>query len=295
MPEDNPAPVVVAVGHDPVDSALAYAVVEARRRGCGVHLVHAVHHTHDGPDSVFVTESDRERVGRLALTSAMERLEAVADEGMTISSDMVSGSIAAAIATSCADARMIVLEHRDLGRLQRVVTRSVASGVAARAQVPVVSVPSHWSPSHRHAAETTVTVGVDDPARSASLLRTAADAASVGGATLCIVHAWAMPRAYEDLGTSPEDEERWAAQVTTGIQEVLDAIADELEGVTVKIVVRHAPPADALVETSRTSDLLVIGRHDPLLPVGSHLGPVARAVLREAECPVMMAGSRQEA
>ena len=42
----------------------------------------------------------------------------------------------------------------------------------------------------------------------------------------------------------------------------------------------------------RTSHLLVLGRHDPAIPIGSHLGPVARAVLRDAACPVLLADPR---
>jgi hypothetical protein len=32
----------------------------------------------------------------------------------------------------------------------------------------------------------------------------------------------------------------------------------------------------------------VVARRDPLVPFGSHLGPIVRQVLREAECPVMV-------
>ena len=55
---------------------------------------------------------------------------------------------------------------------------------------------------------------------------------------------------------------------------------------------RHAHAGDALIRAARTADVLVIGRHDPLVPVGSHLGPVARAVLRDATCPVLLADPR---
>ena len=59
-----------------------------------------------------------------------------------------------------------------------------------------------------------------------------------------------------------------------------------------QIEARHAYAADALIEASRETTLLVIGRHDPLVPIGSHLGPIARAVLREAECPVLLVDPR---
>ncbi|HRD59830.1 MAG TPA: universal stress protein, partial [Nocardioides sp.] len=36
------------------------------------------------------------------------------------------------------------------------------------------------------------------------------------------------------------------------------------------------------------SDLLVLGRRHHLLPLGTHLGPVARAALDHASCPVLI-------
>jgi nucleotide-binding universal stress UspA family protein len=58
------------------------------------------------------------------------------------------------------------------------------------------------------------------------------------------------------------------------------------------VQVVHGRAAEALVEASADAELLVIGRHDPLVPIGSHVGPVARAVLREATCPVLLASPR---
>ena len=51
MSEQNPTPVVVAVGHDPIDAALAVAAGEAARAGCGLHLVHVVHLLARGPEN----------------------------------------------------------------------------------------------------------------------------------------------------------------------------------------------------------------------------------------------------
>ena len=46
MTELNPTPIVVGVGHDPIEAALTVAADEAVRVGCGVHLVHVVHLLH---------------------------------------------------------------------------------------------------------------------------------------------------------------------------------------------------------------------------------------------------------
>ena len=292
MPENNPNPVVVAIGNDHLESALRYAVAEAARVGTGVHLVHAVQHLHDGPEFVLVEETDRDRIGRQTLGVALERTRDLAGDAVPVTCELLNGHPVPAVVSAADDARVIVLEHRDLSRMRRVVTRSIASGVAARARVPVVSVPSSWSADREHAAEETVTVGVDIPDRSEPVLRVAAEAAARRGATLRVVPTWSFPSAYDDIVMTRTEDERWAKRATEEIQTVLDGLGDVMAGVPIRIDAQHAPAADALVEASRESQLLVVGRHDPVVPIGSHLGPVARAVLREAECPVLLADSR---
>jgi universal stress protein family protein len=52
--------------------------------------------------------------------------------------------------------------------------------------------------------------------------------------------------------------------------------------------VRWGHAVDVLVEASESSSLLVVARRDPFLPIGSHLGPVVRQLLKDAACPVMV-------
>ena len=289
MNELNPTPIVVAVGEDAVDAALVFAAAEADSTGCGLHLVHVVHLFVQGPEVMLVESTDQERLGRLALNAALERARDLATTGTAITTDLVLGPVVPSLVDAARDARMIVLEPRDLSRLQRVVTRSVASGVAARARVPVVSVPSGWSPRTPTASGGTVTVGVDDPDRSEHVLRTACDVTKRRGATLRIVHTWTFPSAYDDIVMTQEENVEWTARAKREIQSVLDEIGEPVAGVEVHIEARHARPADALIDASRSSDLVVVGRHDPKIPLGSHLGPVARAVLHGSASPVLLA------
>ncbi len=294
MTEQNPNPVVVAVGHDPTGAALTYAAGEASRAGCGLHLLHVVHRVAQGPETVLVRSIDLEQVGRSALTAAAERAADLVAADVPITTELVRGGrVATAIVERVAvDARMVVLQRRSLSRLQRVVTRSVSSGVAAHALVPVVSVPADWSPRESGAEPPTVTVGVDAPERAEHVLRVAARAAAGRGARLRVLHTWSFPAAYDDLILDRTEEREWAARASAEVQAALDKIGDDLAGVDVDIVARHAYPSDALIEAGETSELLVIGRHDAVVPLGSHLGPVARAVLREATCPVLLADPR---
>lgn len=292
MTEQNPNPVVVAVGHDPIDVALAFAAGEAVRAGCGLHLVHVVHLLAQGPETLLVSETDLERAGRRALNAALERAHDIV-EGVPVTSELRIGAVVPTLVDAARDARMVVLERRDLSSMMRVVTRSVSSGVAAHARVPVVSVSSHWSPAGTHGDFPTVTVGVDVPERAGQVLRAAAAEARSRGAVLHVVHTWSFPSAYDDIILDRTESDAWVARATEEIQTEIDALGDEFAGVSVRIEARHAYAADALIEASRDSDLLVIGRHDPLVPIGSHLGPIARAILREAICPVMLVDPRR--
>ena len=291
MSEQNPNPVVVAVGHDPIDAALAYAADEATRAGCGLHLVHVVHSMPQGPEMVLTDVIDLELVGRQTLNAAFERAGDLVQVGMTLTKELILGPVVASLVEASGDARMIVLQHRELSRMRRVVTRSVASGVAAHARAPVVSVPSRWQTHRDTAVLPTVTVGVDIPDRAREVLRTAAEAARTRGATLHVLHTRSFPSGWDDAVVRLMDEQ-WAARATAEIETAIADLGEALAGVPLRIETRNTPAADALIEASQSCDLLVVGRHDPLLRLGSHLGPVARAVLREAACPVLLANPR---
>lgn len=288
MSEENPSPVVVAVGNDPVESALEYAAAQALREQCGLHVLHAVHVTPTGPEVVLLDFAEVEQIGHATLHAAVERAEDLLGGQVPLTHELVRGPVVSSILEATADARVVVLQRRDLTRMMRAVTRSVSSGVAAHAHVPVVSVPTGWTETN-HAGDQVVTVGVDIPERCAAVLAVAAAEARSRGARLHVLHTWWFPSVYDDIIMSRVENDAWADRAREEIQGVLDGLGDVVEGIRVEIEARHAHPADALIDAGRDSVLLVVGRHDPLVPVGSHLGPVARAVLREATCPVLLA------
>ena len=78
------------------------------------------------------------------------------------------------------------------------------------------------------------------------------------------------------------------------LRRAVDDVVHEYGQLDTEVVARHQRPADALVDESRRASLLVIGRRDPRLPHGSHIGPVARAVLRRSECPVMVIDTAED-
>jgi nucleotide-binding universal stress UspA family protein len=105
----------------------------------------------------------------------------------------------------------IVLQHRQQGRLRRVLTGSVASGVASRAKVPVVSVPELWSQDEAWR----VLVAVDGVRGNEGLLRKAFEEASTRNATLVALHAWYVPSIYDDALAERESLARAVQTIIT--------------------------------------------------------------------------------
>jgi nucleotide-binding universal stress UspA family protein len=293
MSEQNPHPVVVAVGHDEMYAALEYAAGEVNRLGCGLHLVQFVQVVPDGPETVLVDVTDAQHVGRQRLHAAITRARYLIGDNTTLTSELVLGGVVPALVASARDARVVVLQCRKPSRMRRVVTRSVVSGVAAYAPVPLVAVPASWSVDRDTSSRPSVTVGVDVVERAYEILRAAVDAAQARHATLHVLHAWSFPGASEDIKVARLDGHR-PPPATAEISTALDRLGDLVTGVPVRIDALHLNPVDALVRASRVSDLVVIGRHDPLAPLESHLGPVARAVLAEAACPVLLVDPRAQ-
>lgn len=292
MSDQSPLPILVAVGDDPADQAIEYAAREALRAGCGLQLVHVVNIAPSGPELVTLDLSDVETIGRGTLEAARRRAEEVTQGRVPVSAELVNGPVVAGILEAAGGVREIVLQRRRLSGRRRAVTRSTSSGVAAHAHVPVVSVPDGWVAPNGD-RRPVVTVGVDIPERCRGTLRTALAEARSRNATLRVLHTWWFPSVYNDIIMDRLEDEDWSRHAREELRRLLHEIDRErggdLSDLSLRVVTRQAHAADALVEAARDSVLLVIGRHDPLIPLGSHLGPVARAVLREAECPVLLA------
>jgi len=180
----------------------------------------------------------------------------------------------------------MVLQHRALGRVQRLFAGSVAKGVAGRAQVPVVSVPAGWRPDSTRPP--VVTVGVQDLGEAPALMRIAFEQARARKAALVVLHAWWLASGDDEVVVDPAFSYEWSGRSRHEIESVLEPLRREFPFVDVSVTVRHAPPAEVLLSATESSELMVLGRRHHLLPLGSHLGPVAAGVLARSACPVMV-------
>lgn len=282
-------PVVVGVGTETVDAALRYAVDEALRAGCALHLVHVVPVVPLGSESALASAEELDKIGAETLALAAERAEELADGCLAVVEELRRGSVVSGLVAAARSARMVVLEHGHPVADGRPVTRTVAGGVAAQTLAPVVAVPSGWVAAD---AEQIVVAGVDAPIRAGEVLRAAVARARELRAGLRVIHAWSLPEPYESLHADTAEDRRWGQRARAEIRAALEEIADGGPSVPADVLAHRGREIDALLAASEGAALLVIGRHDPVVPVGSHIGPVAREVLRQATCPVLLAAPR---
>lgn len=265
-------PVVVAVGRNGSPDAIDLAASEARRLDRGLHLVHATRgaaHLEEG-HALLAAASRR----------AHERVSGLVPVTTVLSADP---PLVALLAT--ADRAALVVVGRSTVRPHPYV-RSVTGGVADRVHVPVLAVPDGWRPRPDVAR---VVVGFDEGANCGEALVEAFAAARARGAGLSVVATWWRPtRSTHDPLTQVRPA-RGPDEVAAAVDRSVASLRAWYAEVPVDVSVLQAPAGEALLAASDDADLIVLGRHEPMLPAGSHLGPVARAVLREARCPVLLA------
>jgi nucleotide-binding universal stress UspA family protein len=287
---DTEAAIVLGVGPgNPLsDGTIAFVADTAGRLGLGIELVHVVPTLVGGPTGAWeVGVSFDEQVvqGRARLEAATARVRERAGTGQVVSGVLVRGGVIASLLERSRRAQLVVLEHRHLGRWERMTEGSVTAGVAARAHAPVVAVPAGWQPSRQPRP---VAVAVEDAKRANAELWTALGLAAASDLPITVVRATYLPDAYHEILRREGSEDDFLATAREELVRDAELPESVCERVPCTFDVRWGRPAEVLVDASAVASLLVVARRDPALPFGSHLGPVVRQVLRNALCPVMV-------
>lgn len=281
--------ILVGVGSEGVGGPLLdFVAAEALRRGTGVELLHVVHALVTMPESVERTQrgdSPITRVGHAVLASAADRLRRRVSAGVPVHTRIATGPVAATI-TERAEAReLVVLERREVGPVQRLLSMSTSSRVAAHTEAPVVVVPRSW-PGDLDAG-LPVTTGVDCPRDAVGQVEMARAYASETGRSLVVMHAVWVSEPYPGVAFAASQRQRWLCEAERELEEGLTPFADGA-GPEILREVRLGGPVDVLLEATARSAVLVLSRRMGEHQRGVYLGPVTRAVLREAQCPVML-------
>lgn len=284
-------PVVVAVdGSEESLRAAEWAALEAKRHASPLRIVSApapvprLHAYQASPDAIA---NALRGIAARALEAATTRCEEVAP-GLPVTTGLLSGAPALAVAGSGADASMLVVGARGAGGFAAMVLGSVSRYVANRAVCPVVVVREESMAVHREIA-----VGIRDPQDTGEALAFAFEEAALRGADLVAVHTWhwfpAAPRAAgadEAPGLRPDDPSRISAEADRQLAAALTRWHDKYPAVNVRRDVVHGHPARVLASYSARADLVVLGRHAHPEGAGPGIGSIQHGVLDHAHGPV---------
>ncbi len=275
--------VVVGVDLDASPAALAFAAEEAARSLCPLHIVHVVRIS--GAETYAGAAADAYQAADTVVQDALTRARDLVANRVPVTAERLDDEgLVDGLVDRGSRGSLLVLEHRRVSRLRRFVTGSVVSGAAARCPVPVVSVPQGWRPT---VTEALITVGVQDVVEAEALVSRGLQEARARGGRVEVLNAWTLNGGYDsvvDVDFGVEHERR----IAQALEPALRKARSEVPGVPVRLRVQHEDPTAALLERAGASQLMVLGRRHHLLPLGSHLGPVVRAVLQHSAAPVLL-------
>ncbi|MEU4410934.1 universal stress protein [Streptosporangium sp. NPDC023963] len=275
-------PVVVGVdGSTSSLQAVTWAAQEATLRKAPLHVVHAAlrwaydvplvpQPAHWGPAE--------EAACKELLCQAAEQARSEAPT-VEVTTEILDGSAAEAIATAAETAQLIVVGRRGLGGFTGLLLGSVSYDLAARSPCPVVVV--NRLPT---AQDTTIAVGLTGRPDQDPLLEFAFNEAVLRRRPLRAVHAWTHPatRAPGDMQPLVYDVEEVGNEEARLLAESLGGRRERFPDVTLIEHVVHEHPAKALVDASESAELVVVGAPGRAL----FLTSTVRALLHHAQAPV---------
>lgn len=280
------APIVVGVdGSETALQAVRVAAGEAAQRNRPLRIVHAfiwpLMKVPLGPAPGAPADAGLRGQAERCVAEAVAEAGKVAPE-VAVTGAVVDGAASPVLLAEARDAALVVLGNRGLGGFAGLLLGSVAVQVSAHAECPVLVVRGEVR------ADGPVVVGIDDSELSREAVRFAFEEAAWRGAELVAVRAWLyptpvgpgdiLPLVY-DLDAFRDEEERVLAEAVAGCSE-------QYPEVPVQRRLVRGSPGRALVEESRTAQLVVVGARGRGALGGLLLGSVSHAVLHHAHSPL---------
>lgn len=134
-----------------------------------------------------------------------------------------------------------------------------------------------------------IVVGIDGSSCSEDALRWAAKQAQLTGAEVHAVIAWQSPSSYGYYVDYSDADA--AADAEKTLERVISESLGAPPSAPVTSVVVKGQPAEALVDASRSADLLVVASRGRGAFAGMLLGSVSQHCVQHAACPVVVVRS----
>jgi len=283
--------IIVGVDGSPAsDSAVAWAADDAAMHGVPLTLMRVENPTAPTWAQAPILEELegwQQAEGRSILAHAFKIAHDIVpdDAGVQINGELLFSATVPTLIDLSGDADLIVVGTDGRGALTRGLLGSVSSGLVRHAHCPVAVIREEHSPEP-HSAHDPVLLGIDGSSTSELATKIAFDEASRRRVGLIALHAWCDRELVELPGVDPSEvktqEERLLAEALAGWQERYPDV------VVTKLLVGDRP-ARALVDTSRSAQLLVVGSHGRNVLSRTVLGSVSNAVVQSARKPVIVA------
>lgn len=283
--------IIVGVDGSPAsDAAVAWAARDAATRGVSLTMMRV-----ENPAAPTWSQAPlleelagwQEAEGRSILANAAKIAhDSVADNvRIKINGELRFSATVPTLVDLSEDAELIVVGTDGRGALRRGLLGSVSSGLVRQAYCPVAVIHEE-DPRMPHSAQAPVLVGIAGSSASELAIEIAFDEASRRHVGVVALHAWSDTELIElpgvDWPAIKAEEERLLTEALSGWQESYPDVK-----VSKRLVCDR--PARALVETSRSAQLVVVGNNGGNALSRTLFGSVSNAVVQSVRTPVIVA------
>jgi nucleotide-binding universal stress UspA family protein len=285
----NDKPIVVGYdGSSGAEAALRWAIEEAGRTGVPIRVVQVVetplHVAAVAPGVGVFPDAELRRDAEVALAVTVEKVRADNPE-VAVTGGVLPEPTVPALLEQSHRAALVVLGSRGHGGFAGLLLGSVGVAVSGHAHCPVVVVRGTARPAGSGAP---VVVGVDGSPDSLLAAAYGFEQAAEHGVGVEAVHAWtppAPPWRSTIRPLAPDADELEQAELHL-LNAALAGLRTAYPGVPTRTRVVAGGAAHALVEASRTAQLVVVGSRGMGGFRGLLLGSVSQQLLHHADCPV---------
>ncbi|MFD6229437.1 universal stress protein [Streptomyces sp. NPDC060232] len=291
--------VVVGVdGSESSSAAVEAAAREAGARGAGLRVVHAFVRPVPyalprlspgaasplGPPPLDVSEDGLRKLAGGLVAEAVGRARATAPD-VEVSHAVVTGDPVTVLEAQSRAAELVVVGSRGTGGFVGLLAGSTAVHLVAHGRCPVLVV------REQQRADGPVVLGVDGSAAGAPAVDFAFATAERRKAPLVALHAWTtwnapMPAPQQPSAPYANPPGALAEEEEALLSEALAGYRARYPGVVVEHRVVHGPTREALIDASRSAQLMVVGARGRGGFAGLLLGSASQALLHHAHCPV---------
>jgi len=283
--------IIVGVDGSPAsDAAVRWAAHDAVMRGVPLTLMNVQDPATRTWSQAKVLEEVagwQKSEGRGILANASKIVHDITGESspITINGELQFSAPGPTLVGRSEDAELIVVGTDGRGALARGLLGSVSSGLVRHAGCPV-AVIRDGELQLPHPTNAPVLVAVDGSSASELATEIAFDEASRRHVDLIALHAWSNKELVDVPGVDwpavKAEEELLMSEALAGWQE-------RYPDVTVSKQLVCDKPARAIVETSSSAQLVVLGSHGRNALTRTFLGSVSNAVVQAVRVPVIVA------